>query len=36
MYLKLPQTGVQGRNNGKFPPGSSYTDRCGRRAVERG
>jgi hypothetical protein len=26
LYLDLPQDAVQGRNNGKFPPGSIYTD----------
>nr|MDQ2875935.1 hypothetical protein [Actinomycetota bacterium] len=26
LYLDLPQHAVQGRNNGKFPPGSIYTD----------
>jgi thymidylate kinase len=26
MYLDLPQEAVEGRNNGKFPPGSIYTD----------
>jgi len=26
MYLDLPQQAVEGRNNGKFPPGSIYTD----------
>jgi thymidylate kinase len=26
LYLDLPQTAVPGRNQGKFPPGSIYTD----------
>jgi thymidylate kinase len=26
IYLDLPQQAVEGRNNGKFPPGSIYTD----------
>ena len=26
IYLDLPQSAVQGRNKGKFPPGSIYTD----------
>jgi thymidylate kinase len=26
VYLDLPQQAVPGRNNGKFPPGSIYTD----------
>lgn len=26
VYLDLPQQAVQSRNNGKFPPGSIYTD----------